>query len=106
MENEQLNEPEYQILNENFPSHDLSFKIMLIGRVGVGKSCLSIRATKKKFEANVTFSIDVLNLNIRYNEKVINLKIFETPGQDRYRSLISNYYKETSLAILVYAINE
>ena len=106
MENEQLNEPEYQILNENFPSHDLSFKIMLIGRVGVAKSCLSIRATKKKFEANVTFSIDVLNLNIRYNEKVINLKIFDTPGQDIYRSLISNYYKETSLAIIVYAINE
>ena len=106
MENEQLNEPEYQILNENFPSHDLSFKILIIGSIGVGKSCLSIRATKKKFEANVTFSIDVLNLNIRYNEKVINLKIFDTPGQDIYRSLISNYYKETSLAIIVYAINE
>ncbi len=106
MENEKLNEPEYEILNENYPSHDLSFKIVLIGRIGVGKSCLSIRATKKKFETMPTISVDILSMNIRYQEKVIKLQIYDTAGQDIYKSLISNYYKEASLAVIIYAINE
>ena len=39
---------DYEILKEEFPNYDLSFKIIVIGNAGVGKSCLSIQATKKK----------------------------------------------------------
>ena len=107
MEEKLLNERDYEILNENHPNSDLSFKIIVIGSLGVGKSCLSIRATKKKFEAQqVTISIETFKFNMRYKEKVIKLQIWDTCGQDIYRSLITNYYQQSSLAVIVYAIDE
>ena len=108
MENEQLNEPEYQILNENFPSHDLSFKIVLIGRIGVGKSCLSMQATKKRFENNylATVGFEFFVFNMRVKEKTVKLQIWDTCGQEIYRSLITSFYKNSSLAIIVYAVDE
>ena len=39
------------------------------------------------------------------NNKVIKLQIWDTCGQELYRSLITNFYRNSSLAIMVYAIN-
>jgi GTPase SAR1 family protein len=40
------------------------------------------------------------------NGKVIKLQIWDTCGQEIYRSLVTNFYRNSSLAIIVYAINE
>ncbi len=37
--------------------------------------------------------------------KIIKLQIWDTCGQELYRSLITNFYRNSSLAIIVYAIN-
>ena len=101
------NEKEFEILNENYPESDLSFKIIVIGGIAVGKSCLSIRATKKRFESSHNpIAMEFYNFIMRYKENVIKLQIWDTCGQEIYRSLITNYFKSTSLAIIVYAINE
>ena len=39
-------EPKIEILPEDYSNYDLSFKIIVIGDSGVGKSCLTMRATK------------------------------------------------------------
>ena len=39
-----------EVLPENFDQYDLSFKLIVIGDSGVGKSCLTTRATKEYFE--------------------------------------------------------
>ena len=44
-----------EILPEDYNKYDLSFKIIVIGNSGVGKSCLSIKATKNIFENNYFF---------------------------------------------------
>ena len=74
----------------------------------MGKSCLSLQATKKKFENNylATVGFEFFAFNIRINGKVIKLQIWDTYGQEIYRSLISSFYKNSSLAIIVYAIDE
>jgi small GTP-binding protein len=36
---------------------------------------------------------------------VVKLQIWDTCGQEFYRSLVSSFYRNTSLAIIVYAIN-
>ena len=38
-----------EILDEYHKKYDLNFKIILIGNIGVGKSCLSLKATKGIF---------------------------------------------------------
>ena len=74
----------------------------------MGKSCLSLQATKKKFENNylATVGFEFFSFNIRFDNKVIKLQIWDTCGQEIYRSLISSFYKNSSLAIIVYAIDE
>ena len=101
-------EPEYEILNENFPNKDLSFKIILIGDAGVGKSCLSLQGTKKTFEnAHLnTVGMEYYTFIMRYRDKIIKLQIWDTCGQELYRSLIKSFYKSCSLAIIVYSITE
>ena len=74
----------------------------------MGKSCLSIQATKHKFETNyaATVGFDFFSFNVKLNEEVIRLQIWDTCGQEVYRSLIGNFYRNCSLAIIVYSIIE
>ena len=67
-----------------------------------------MQATKKKFENNylATVGFEFFLFNIKFNEKVIKLQIWDTCGQEVYRSLITNFYKNSSLAIIVYSIDE
>ena len=67
-----------------------------------------MQATKKKFENNylATVGFEFFSFNIKFNEKVIKLHIWDTCGQEVYRSLITNFYKNSSLAIIVYSIDE
>ena len=96
-----------EVLNEQYKDYDLSFKIIVIGNSGVGKSCLALKATKNIFEeqfmSTVGFEFFVFNLKI--NEKIIKLQIWDTCGQEVYRSLISNFYRSSSMAIIVYSID-
>ena len=95
-----------QILSDDFPSFDLSFKIIIVGDSAVGKSCLSIKATRNYFEDfySPTVGFEFLTFNVKVEDKTVKLQIWDTCGQEVYRSLISSFYRSASLAIMVYSI--
>ncbi len=97
----------YEVLPEDATNFDLSFKLIVIGDCGVGKSCLTNNAIKNVFEDayNATVGFEFITFNIKLNDKVIKLQIWDTCGQELYRSLVTNFYRNSSLAIMVYAIN-
>jgi small GTP-binding protein len=97
-----------EILPEDYTQYDLSFKIIVIGDPGVGKSCLTMKATKNVWESNyvATVGFEFFSFNIKINDKVIKLQIWDTCGQEIYRSLITNFYRNSSLAIMTYAIDK
>ena len=97
-----------QFDNNEYNKIDLSFKVIVIGNSGVGKSSLVERATKNKFleDYSATIGFDYCSFFIKYNNKTIKLQIWDTCGQEIYQSLITNFYKNSSLAILVYAIDD
>ena len=97
----------YELLPDDFGQYDLSFKIIVIGDSGVGKSCLTNKATNNIFEENynATVGFEFFTFNIKMFNKIIKLQIWDTCGQELYRSLITNFYRNSSLAIIVYAIN-
>ena len=103
------NEEDYKIelLPEDYPQYDLSFKLIFIGDSSVGKSCLTAKAVKNNFEEyyQATVGFEFLTFNMKVNDKVIKLQIWDTCGQEIYKSLISNFYRNSSLAVLVYAID-
>ena len=98
----------YEILPEEYSNFDMNFKLIVIGDSGVGKSCLTNNAIKNTFDDdyNATVGFEFFTFNIRFNNKVVKLQIWDTCGQELYRSLITNFYRNSSLAIMVYAINE
>ena len=96
-----------QILSDDFPNFDLSFKLIIVGDSGVGKSCLSIKASRNYFEDfySPTVGFEFLSFNVKVEDKIVKLQIWDTCGQEVYRSLISSFFRSASLAIIVYSID-
>ena len=87
---------------------DLSFKLIVIGDSGVGKSCLAVKATKDVFDSiySPTIGFEFMTFFVKIEDVNIKLQVWDTCGQEVYRSLINSFYHNSSLALLVYAINE
>ena len=96
-----------QILSDESPTFDLSFKIILVGDQGVGKSCLAIKASRNYFEDfySPTVGFEFVSFNVKVEDKIIKLQIWDTCGQEVYRSLISSFFRSASLAVIVYSID-
>jgi small GTP-binding protein len=96
-----------ELLPEDFAQYDISFKIIVIGDSSVGKSCLTTQAVRNNFVEfyQATVGFEFLTFNLRINSNVVKLQIWDTCGQEVYKSLISNFYRNCSLALIVYAIN-
>ena len=96
-----------EIITQNTSDFELSFKMIIIGDSGVGKSCLSIRGTKDVFEPmySPTIGFEFMAFYVKVNGQTIKLQIWDTCGQEVYRSLISSFYNNSSLAIIVYSID-
>jgi len=102
-------EAEILKMPENYqPKNSLTFKIIIIGNSGVGKTSITNNAIKNIFFENyrATIGMEVFSLFLRVNHKLIKLQIWDTCGQEIYRSLITNFYRNASLAIIVYSIDK
>ena len=95
-----------EIISQNTSDFELSFKMIIIGDSGVGKSCLSLRGTKDVFDTmySPTIGFEFMAFYIKVNGQIIKMQIWDTCGQEVYRSLISSFYTNSSLAIIVYSI--
>ena len=97
-----------QMISEELAPYDMSFKLIIIGDSSVGKSSITARASKNIFENyySATVGFEFFTLLYKVNtQNVIRLQIWDTCGQEEYRSLIQNFYRNASLAILVYSID-
>ena len=96
-----------EILKHDLGQFDLCFKLIIVGDSGVGKSCLAIKAIKNYFEDLYapTVGFEFLSFNVKIDDQTIKLQIWDTCGQEAYRSLINSFYRNSSLAILVYSID-
>ena len=85
----------------------INFKIVIIGDSGVGKSCILKRAVQHKFDENyqATIGFEFLLMHYKVNDLKLKLQIWDTCGQEMYRSLVQGFYRNTSLAILVYDVS-
>ena len=90
------------------PKDMLTFKIIIIGNSGVGKTSITTSAVKNVFinDYKSTIGMEIFSLYLKVNDKPIKLQIWDTCGQEIYRSLIKNFYRNSSLAIIVYSIDK
>ena len=108
MSEEQINIeqlPDYKVTpGENF----LNFKIIIIGESGVGKSSILRRAVQNAFEQGYhpTIGFEFLLIHYKVNELKLKLQVWDTCGQEMFRSLVQGFYRNSSLAIIVYDVSE
>ena len=85
-----------------------TFKIIIVGNSGVGKTSITNNAVRNVFfdsyRANI--GMEIFTLFVKVNNKLVKLQIWDTCGQEIYRSLISNFYRNSSLAVIVYSIDK
>ncbi|MBA0759881.1 hypothetical protein Gotri_022693 [Gossypium trilobum] len=86
-------------------SYDLSFKILLIGDSGVGKSSLLVSFVSASAEDLApTIGVDFKIKFLTVGGKRLKLTIWDTAGQERFRTLTSSYYRGAQGIILVYDV--
>jgi len=88
------------------PEYEYLFKLLLIGNSGVGKSCILMRYADNSFTENFfnTIGVDFKIKTISLNDQVIKMQIWDTAGQDRFRTLTSSYYRGAHGIIIVYDV--
>ncbi|CAJ1891489.1 unnamed protein product [Sphenostylis stenocarpa] len=85
--------------------YDLSFKILLIGDSGVGKSSLLVSFISSSVEdLSPTIGVDFKIKTLTLGGKRMKLTIWDTAGQERFRTLTSSYYRKAQGIILVYDV--
>ena len=84
------------------------YRVVLIGNSFVGKTALVNRYVKNEKPQN--YSETVGSAFVEYSEKInnsqIQIQLWDTAGQDKYRSLCPVYFRRANAAILVYDVTE
>eukprot|EP01013_Petalomonas_cantuscygni_P038163 TRINITY_DN69208_c0_g1_i1.p2 TRINITY_DN69208_c0_g1~~TRINITY_DN69208_c0_g1_i1.p2 ORF type:complete len:217 (+),score=39.81 TRINITY_DN69208_c0_g1_i1:205-855(+) len=82
------------------------FKYIIIGDTGVGKSCLLLQFTDKRFTPvhDLTIGVEFGSRIITIDKKFIKLQVWDTAGQESFRSITRSYYRRTPGCLLVYDI--
>ena len=83
-------------------------KLVLIGESGVGKSSIIKQYSAHVFDPDIDASISnkvvVKTLELKDINKIIKLNIWDTAGQEKYRSIAKIFYKDAKIIVLVYSI--
>ena len=83
------------------------YKVLLLGDSTVGKTCFLMKYTDKTFQdihmATIGLDYRLRSMKLK-SGKSINLQIWDTAGQDRFRAITKNYYKGSHGIILIYDI--
>ena len=88
------------------PEIHISYKLVILGEVAVGKSSIAQRFVNGKFTNlhNPTVGALFLTKKIQVNDKYIKYDIWDTAGQERYHSLTPMYYKNARAAVVVFDV--
>jgi len=84
------------------------FKFIIIGDEAVGKTCLLLQFTDKRYRTThqVTVGVEFGSRTVDVNGSRIKLQCWDTAGQDRFRSIIRSYYRGAAGMLLVYDISQ
>ena len=92
------------------PEIPLEIKVVLLGETAVGKTSIISRFVDGKFVSNFVPTMSGAYSSkiqeFKEDNKKLKFEIWDTAGQEKYRSLTQIFYKDASIAILVYDITD
>ena len=90
----------------NVNGYDMIFKIVLIGDTSVGKTNILSKYLTDEFDAKskATVGVEFGVKNFKIENNIVKVQIWDTAGEERYRSITNAYYKGAKGSLLVYDI--
>ncbi|XP_077190883.1 ras-related protein Rab-7b isoform X2 [Paroedura picta] len=84
----------------------VDLKIVIIGALGVGKTSLLLRYVHKTFHEDyqTTLGASVLSKMVVVDNTPLKLQIWDTGGQERFRSMVSTFYKGSDGCVLAFDV--
>ena len=87
--------------------HLYTAKVIHVGDAGTGKTTLIQRITKNSFRDNYapTIGVDLASVWYEHPSKPsVRLQLWDTAGQEMYRSIIRSYYRGAYAIVLLYDV--
>ena len=84
------------------------FKLLLLGDSSVGKTSILLKYIGNKFyESNIsTTGVDYVDKIIDYNKFKIRLQIWDTSGEEKFRSITKNFYRNADGLLVVFDLTK
>lgn len=84
--------------------YNYASKVLVIGDSGCGKSALIIRYCDNEYSESYfnTIGVDFKMKTKEINNIKIKINIWDTAGQEKFRSLVSSYYRNADIVILTF----
>ena len=88
--------------------YSYSVKFIIVGDSSVGKSNILLRFSRNIFDSGhqATLGIEFANKHLIYNNTDYLVQIWDTAGQENFRSVTRAYYKASAVAMVVYDITK
>ena len=83
-------------------------KVVFVGNPFVGKTSLMKRIISSEFNESYdqTIGVDFYSKTVMYKETIFKLQLWDSAGQEKYKSLIPSYVRGASLIFLVYDVTD
>ena len=93
--------------NEKIEKNEYIVKLVVIGDTNVGKTNIISRYTKDIIneKLNATVSCEVASKSILIENNKLNFQIWDTVGQERYRSLTKGYFVNSKGVIVIFDLS-
>ncbi|XP_071807260.1 ras-related protein Rab-13-like isoform X2 [Asterias amurensis] len=90
------------------PHKDHPYKILLVGGSSVGKTCILRRFVDGEFpcKCKATLGLDFKIRCVQVQDQLIKMQLWDTSGQERFRSMTQAYYRGAAGVMLVYDVTE
>jgi len=84
----------------------LRYKVVFLGDIMTGKTSFISRFVLDNFNPvyQATIGIDFLSKSIQLEDKLVRLQLWDTAGQEKFRSLIPSYVRDASIIFVLYDI--
>jgi len=94
-----------QALEDMTPDHTV--RLIIVGDSGCGKTSLLLRYVDDKFSNSFisTVGIDFRQKTIQVGGSIVKVQIFDTAGQERFKTITKAYYRNADGALLIYDIS-
>ncbi len=95
---------------KEYGSRDMSyaylFKLIMVGDSGVGKSTMLYKLVNNTFRrsSDMTIGVEFGSKLIKIDDKPIKLHIWDTAGQENFRSITRSYYRDAVGVMLCYDV--